>query len=295
VHVKLAVVDVGSNTIRLLVARPARAGLVRVRTEKARVGLGEDVELLGRISDAKLSLAAGAVRRLSRIAREQGAKDVAVLVTSPGRQAANSGELVRALERAAGAPVRVLSAEEEGRLAYAGALGAVPAGLHGLVAVCDLGGASTEVAVGRAGREPSWLRSVDLGAVRLTARCALGEFAGRKTVAAARREVESAFSGFAPPLPATALAVGGTARALDRLVGPCLGAEELDAAAGILSTRTHAWLRRRYQISTRRAHVLLGGTLILAEVQRRLVVPLEVVEAGVREGALLEELEQAAA
>src|SRR5215470_9119056 len=106
---KLAVVDVGSNTIRLLVARPSRAGLTQIRTEKMRIGLGEDVEALGRISDTKLSAAANAVRRLCRIAREQGAKSIDVLVTSPGRQAENGAELVRALERAAAAPVRVLS------------------------------------------------------------------------------------------------------------------------------------------------------------------------------------------
>jgi exopolyphosphatase/guanosine-5'-triphosphate,3'-diphosphate pyrophosphatase len=292
---KIAVVDVGSNTIRLLVARRLRAGVAHVRTEKVRVGLGEDVELLGHISPAKLSRAAGAVRRLSAIARAEGAKRIDVLVTSPGRQAENGSELARVLERAAAAPVHVLSAEDEGRLAYTGALGSLATGSEGLVAVCDLGGASTEVAVGRVGGEPVWLRSVDLGAVRLTARFALGEHTGPETVAAARTDVETVFAGLVPPLPKNALAVGGTARALRKLVGPALGPEELAAALETLSARSHAWLRRRHELSARRARVLLGGTLILAEVQRRLVVPLRVVEAGVREGALLETSERAAA
>jgi exopolyphosphatase/guanosine-5'-triphosphate,3'-diphosphate pyrophosphatase len=292
---KIAVVDVGSNTIRLLVARRLRAGVAQVRAEKVRVGLGEDVELLGHISAAKLSRAAAAVRRLSAIARAEGAERIDVLVTSPGRQAENGRELARVLERAVAVPVRVLSAEEEGRLAYTGALGALPAGTDGLVAVCDLGGASTEVAVGRVDREPGWLRSVDLGAVRLTVRYALGEHTGPKTVAAARSEVEATFAGLVPPLSKNALAVGGTARALRKLVGLSLGPEELDAAVETLATRSHAWLRRKHEISARRARVLLGGTLILAEVQRRLVVPLQVVEAGVREGALLETSERAAA
>lgn len=290
-----AVVDVGSNTIRLLVGRRRRGRVEEVCSEKVRIGLGEDVERLGAISKARLRAAAKAVGKLAAAARGEGAQELDVLVTSPGRQAENADELVTAIERAAGAPVRVLSAEEEGLLAYEGAIAAT--GPHaGLVAVCDLGGASTELVLGLPGGTPSWIRSVDLGALRLTTRCELGEKPGADLVEAARAEVARRFAGVVPPLPRAALAVGGSARALRKLVGETdLGAEELERAIELLATKSHRSLTRRHGIETRRIRLLLGGALILAEVQRRLVLPLAVADAGLREGALLSQLDELAA
>lgn len=282
----LAIVDVGSNTVRLLVARRTAGGLERLYTDKARVGLGSDIESFGEISHARLTATRKAVRRLCEVARDHGADSIEVLVTSPGRQAANAQLLLRTLERAAGISPRVLSAEEEATLAYTGAI-ASTAVRPRLVAVCDLGGASTELAVGAPGAGPSWVRSTDLGALRLTTRCGLTERCGESKVATARLEVADAFAEMIPPLPAAALAVGGSARALKKLVGPSLGADELEQAIQALSTERHRLLAGRYAIHQRRLRLLLAGAIILAEVQRRVVVPLEVAEAGVREGAIL--------
>lgn len=289
-----AVIDVGSNTIRLLVARPRGDELDRVLTEGVRVGLGEDIEQEGRIGRARLRAAAGAVRRLSRLARKEGATSIDVLVTSPGRQAENADDLLAVLGEASGASVRQLSAEDEGRLAYVGAVAAAGP-IFGLVGVCDMGGASLELAVGLPGSDPSWMRSVDLGAVRLTTRCGLGEKPAPEALAAARHEIERAFRGFLPPVPTVALAVGGSARALRKLVGPTLGPEELEEAVALLSTKSHRTLTRKYGVDRRRLRVLLGGALTLQEAQRRVVTPLTVADAGLREGAVLSRLEQLAA
>jgi exopolyphosphatase/pppGpp-phosphohydrolase len=189
----------------------------------------------------------------------------------------------------------VLSAEEEGVLAYDGAAAAT--GPHeGLVGVCDMGGASTEIAVGLADAPPSWIRSVDIGALRLTTRFELGEKPSADAVDAARVEVARLFDGIAPPLPRTLLAVGGSARALRTLAAsPTLGPEEVERAVELLRTKSHRTLARRHGVSPRRLRLLLGGALILAEVQRRLVLPLTVADAGLREGALLLQLGQLAA
>ena len=288
------VVDVGSNTVRLLVARRDNSGLVTVHSEGVRVGLGREIEEHGEISEVKLADAAKTVRRFCALARRHGAEHVEVLVTAPGRQCGNARELVAALERAAKTSVQVLSAEEEARLAFAGAV-SVAGSTAGLVGVCDLGGASTELAIGMPGREPAWIRSVELGALRLTVRRLPEERPSDSAVEAARREIEDVFSGFAPPLPGAALAVGGTARALRKIVGPTLGADELAQAVTELSSRSHAAIARRHGVDRRRAPLLLAGALILSEVQRRLVVPLDVVGAGLREGALLRSLDAVAA
>jgi exopolyphosphatase/guanosine-5'-triphosphate,3'-diphosphate pyrophosphatase len=288
------VVDVGSNTIRLLVAREDEGMLVPVCTQRIRVGLGEEIEHEGRLSEVKLAAAAKAVRKLAARARVVGAERLNVIVTAPGRQAENASELVAVLERAAHAPVQRVSAEEEGRLAYAGAV-AVGAPTADLVAVCDLGGASTEIAVGRRGIEPDWVRSIDLGALRLTTRIDSWGLAPGQALPLARLEVEHAFAGITPPLPGEVLAVGGTARALRKMVGPILGAAELAEAVDLLATGSHRAVARDYGIDRPRVRLLLAGALILTEVQLRLVSSMRVVSGGLREGALLGALQRLAA
>jgi exopolyphosphatase/guanosine-5'-triphosphate,3'-diphosphate pyrophosphatase len=293
--VNVAVVDVGSNTVRLLVGRRKRGGIEEVAAERIRVALGADVERFGHVSEARLRSAAKAVKKLCSAARSEGAEEVDVVITSPGRQADNADELVEVLRRAAAAPVRVLSAEEEASLSHRGAVAAT--GPHeGLVAVCDVGGASTELVLGLPERTPSWVRSVDLGALRLTTRYELGEKPAADTVEAARAEVARVFAEVVPPLPRAALAVGGSARAVHKLVdSPELGAEELERAVELLATKSHRTLTRRHGIDARRLRLLLAGALILAEVQRRLILPFEVADAGLREGALLSQLDAMAA
>lgn len=281
---RTAVVDVGSNTVRLLVAELQDGRLRPLRQERAALRLGASVERHGRLSDKKIQETARCVRLLVRKAESSRAQAVEVLITSPGRQARNGDALLSALAETAGVPVRQLSAEEEGLLAYEGALACTdpPAGS---VAVCDVGGGSTQITVGTAAEGAAWLRSLDIGSLRLTRRLLPDDPPGRRAAAAAEAEVRSIFEGFAPPLPQTALAVGGTARALRRLLDNSLdeaGLARLEKRLAKLSVRE---IVRTADLEQFRARTLLGGTLILAEVQRRLGLPLTVVRGGVREGA----------
>jgi exopolyphosphatase/guanosine-5'-triphosphate,3'-diphosphate pyrophosphatase len=281
-----AIVDVGSNTVRLLVARRRESTVMPTYTDGAKLGLGREIEACGRLSDTTIAATADTVRRFCADARAEGAESIEVIVTAPGRQAENAAELVEATERAAGLVVRVVSADEEAQLAFAGAV-AVANPSAPVVGVVDLGGASTELAVGCPNKGPSWARSVDLGAVRLTDRLLGATRPAPEDVDAARKAVADAFSGVTPPLPGAALAVGGSARALGRLLGPCLGRAELAAAASILPACMPDALVERFGVGKQRAPLLLAAALILAEVQQRLLVPLAVTEGSVREGALV--------
>jgi exopolyphosphatase / guanosine-5'-triphosphate,3'-diphosphate pyrophosphatase len=283
---KVGIVDIGSNTVRLLVARRQRDGLAALAEERRHLFLGEDVERDGRLTKARIDQAARWAGRYARAARARGADAVDVLVTAPGRQAANGDELVRALAAATEAPVRILSADEEGRLAFAGAVATAPR-LPETVAVCDVGGGSSEVVVGTVSGGPAWARSLDLGAVRLNRRFLGDDRPGKRALAAAREEVERHLEGFTPPLPQAALAAGGTARALRKIVGRELEAEELDAALRILSKRPAAKVARTFGLHEHRASTLAAGAVILAGLQARLGVPLLVSRAGLREGAAL--------
>ena len=291
---KIGIVDVGSNTIRLLVAHRQGGELVPLREEREHLFLGEDVEREGRLSAARIREAARCAGGFARNARKLGAGTIEVVVTAPGRQSANGDRLVRELFAATGAPVRILSADEEGRLAFAGAV----AGARGLpesVAVCDVGGGSAEVVVGTAESGPAWSRSLDIGAVRLTERFLGGDPPGRRALAAARDEVERHLEGFTPPLPRSALATGGTARALRKLVGWELEDEEFDAALRILGKRSSAKAAKTFGLHEHRVRTLAAGIVILSCLQARLGIPLEVSRAGLREGAALALLDELAA
>src|SRR5215471_20800157 len=163
---RIGVIDVGSNTTRLLVTD----GLNPVETQKVRLALGEEIERHGAVSTVHVAAVGKAVRDMASAARRNRVASLDVFLTAPGRQAANSAELVATLSRAAGVQARVLTKDEEGTLAYRGAILTAGIALPSRVAVCDIGGASTEIAVGEPGSDPDWVESVDLGSVRLTAR-----------------------------------------------------------------------------------------------------------------------------
>jgi exopolyphosphatase/guanosine-5'-triphosphate,3'-diphosphate pyrophosphatase len=287
VHVRIGVVDVGSNTIRLLLAQVSGRDLVPLEKERVRLSLGAEIECTGVVSDVSIAAAAKAVGKLCSLARRGGAETLDVFLTAPGRQSANAGDLVDAIARAAKHSVRILSTEEEGRLAYAGAVATADVALPRQIAVCDVGGASTEIAVGDPGSDPRWVESVDLGSVRLTVRV--------DGPAAACAEASQAFASVEPPLVQAALAVGGSARAARRLVGPWLGEAELAEAMRIVATKPEETISRRYGVHRTRAKILPAGLVLLAEVQERLGVPLHVCDGGIREGAVLATVAELAA
>jgi len=273
---RIGVIDVGSNTTRLLVASADRDGLVPLETAKIRLSLGEEIERFGVVSAVHLAATAKAVREFAAVARRKRVASLDVFLTAPGRQAGNADDLVAALTRAARVPARVLTKEEEGSLAYRGAVLTAEIPLPSRIAACDIGGASTEIAVGSPDGEPDWIESVDLGSVRLTART--GDMAA---------EAREAFGSLQPPAVEAALVVGGSARAARRLVGAKLGSEELAEALHLVETCPPREIARHFDVDRARAEILPAGVVLLAEVQRRLGVPLHVCSGGIREGAVL--------
>jgi exopolyphosphatase/guanosine-5'-triphosphate,3'-diphosphate pyrophosphatase len=279
---RVGVLDIGANTARMVVFE---RGLVRVAEDRASLSLGAEIEASGGISAAKLVEVEEAAARMVATARLAGASQIEVLVTSPGRQSSNGAMLAAAVRRGCGHEPRLLSAMDEARLGYTGALAARPA--EGVVAVCDVGGGSAQLAIGSDGGEPVWLRSIDLGSLRLTRRLLGGDPPRLEDLLVAADAVEEALDGMAPPLPRTALAIGGTARALKKIVGPTLGPAQLAEALDVLASKPAKKIATTYGIVRWRAEVLPGGALIVRALQQRLLRPLEVVRGGVREGAAL--------
>jgi exopolyphosphatase/guanosine-5'-triphosphate,3'-diphosphate pyrophosphatase len=288
-RVRVGVVDVGANTLRLLVADVTARGLEPVREERRRTRLGEDVERFGRLTEAKIERSSDAARKEVRRARRLGCAKIEILVTSPWRNASNGTELVEALAAATGERVRALEADEEGQLGLAGAIARTPVDGEPL-AVCDVGGGSTQLVVAaRSG--PTWLRSIELGSLQLTVRWLRSDPPRPAELRLAREQAAEALGSLTPPLPAAALATGGSARALRRF-----GLERLDeqshaAALDELVSLPRPARAERIRSDLERARTLTAGAIILAEVQRLLRVPLSVAYGGVREGACLDLLQ----
>ena len=167
---RVAIIDVGSNTARLLVANVTGKGaVVPVAEERDYLRLGAEIERTGTLSAEEDRRCRGtpAAPTPERIA-ELGVERATVIVTAPGRQGAAAPELTAALADATSLPVRVLTAESEGRLAYDGAVARALGELPEVVAVVDVGGGSTEVVVGTPLLGAAWVRSADVGSLRLT-------------------------------------------------------------------------------------------------------------------------------
>jgi exopolyphosphatase/guanosine-5'-triphosphate,3'-diphosphate pyrophosphatase len=169
---RLATIDLGSNTVRLLVADVLGGGAWRAVDADQRVTrLGEGLAASGRLSDAPAARTAATVGEYVARARRASVERLAIVATSAVREAANGRDFVHMLERQTGETVRVVSGEEEAALTLAGVLGGVGDGAatDGATLVFDIGGGSTEYIAAR-GRSAAAAVSLRLGVVDLTER-----------------------------------------------------------------------------------------------------------------------------
>jgi exopolyphosphatase/guanosine-5'-triphosphate,3'-diphosphate pyrophosphatase len=169
---RLATIDLGSNTVRLLVAdvEPGPRWNV-VEADQRVTRLGEGLAARGRLAEAPAERTAAAVGEYVARARRAAAERVAIVATSAGREAANGREFVAALERATGERVTVVSGDEEAALTLAGVLGGLDNGpaSQTTTLVFDIGGGSTEYILSR-GRGPATAISLRLGVVDVAER-----------------------------------------------------------------------------------------------------------------------------
>src|SRR3954452_15234892 len=215
----VGVIDVGSTTVRMVVVRRRPGGgLKRIVDERAFLHLGAEVERDGRYSTSTLHDVAARVSALEHHAACSGADQVAVVLTAPGRLGENPQDLVAAVERSVRSTVLVLSAAEEAELAFLGA--AQSAAPHQRLAVCDIGGGSTEVAFGTAADGVERTCCFDTGALSLAERCLPDGGSSEGDFEAARREAERQLK-LDPKIPRCdlLLATGGSAKAVAKLVG----------------------------------------------------------------------------
>jgi exopolyphosphatase/guanosine-5'-triphosphate,3'-diphosphate pyrophosphatase len=286
--VRRACIDIGSNTTRLLVAECDGERLHAIHQEKVFTHVGRELLGDGTITAAKIAEVAEGVAGQVRISRELGAVEVHGVATAAIRRAGNGDALADAIEAACGLRVEVLSSAEEARLAFVGAartLGRVPNGQLGVV---DVGGGSSELVVGTAPDQVSWSTSFALGSGDLAEGWLHSDPPSRAELHAARARVRDAVAGLEVPRPVEAVAVGGSAASLSRLVGPLLDSDAFVRLLGLFVAERAVDIGRRFGIDVERARLLPAGVLILQAASELFEASLQVARGGLREAVLLE-------
>ncbi|MCC6627747.1 MAG: hypothetical protein IT340_10135 [Chloroflexi bacterium] len=294
----LAAIDIGTNTVRLLIATPTPdGGLARLIDESETVRLGRGVDAEGRLAADRLTAAAAAVATFAARARAAGATEVLALATSAVRDAANRAEFVAEVARHSGLTVDIIDGEREAQLTCRGALLGRPTA--GRQVIIDVGGGSTEVILTNGGALTS-ARSYQLGSGRLTERCLPSDPPTATEVAAARVVATAILADVPAGAAEGAVLTAGTAEALRRLTPRAAGDDRLTRAmlATVLAdllTRPAAATATLGIVDRERARVLPGGIVIIETLMDRLALDVAFIsQGGLREGALLERLATAA-
>ncbi|NLT92723.1 MAG: Ppx/GppA family phosphatase [Actinobacteria bacterium] len=307
---KVAVIDLGTNTCRLFLAR-VTGDVVRQDTRLTTVvRLGEGVGESGRLLPAAVARTRTCLRGYASRARAYRPVRRLLIATSVLRTATGGRSFLHEVERESGFPWRVLAGEEEGALAFRGGtswLAASPSGASVGTApllLVDIGGGSTEFAVGVAGETPTFVCSLEIGVVRLTERFFRTDPPQPEAVTALAEHVAAAIAAGVPErlrlaVPA-AVGVAGTFTTLvanklgltaydaSLVQGHVLSHADIDQAVGRLAVLTSAERGRLPGIQPGREDVILAGALIAREALRAFgLEAVTVSESDLLEGVAL--------
>lgn len=288
----LACIDIGSNTTRLLAADMSNGRLREVASQRAFTRIGKSLLAGGDIPKKKIRETAEVAAAQARSARELGAVELVAVATAAIREASNREALAAAVEEACGVPLWVLDGDEEARLAFVGATRTLAEPTEEKVAVIDVGGGSSELAIGTPYGELDWAESFRIGSGFLADSYLRSDPPSIEELEKIRRHVGGTFEGIEPPHADLAVAVGGTATSLRRLVGAELSHETLERGIRVLSVTPIDEVATRFELDPERVRLLPAGILVLEALSDLLRLPLRIARGGLREGVLLELLEE---
>ena len=222
------------------------------------------------------------------LVEQLGCAALRVVATAAIRGAANGAEFTAALRADGGVDVEVLDGPEEARLAFLGATRTLGEALEGRVGVVDVGGGSTELAIGTLAGGATWSESFRVGSGLLTDGYRRSDPPSAAELHAMREHAHGVFEGLALPPVDAAVAVGGSAASLRRLVGAVLDAESLQRALRVLSAEPADDVAAELSIARERVLLMPAGLTVLDAAAHALGRPLRIGRGGLREGVLLE-------
>lgn len=291
---KAAVIGIGSNSVRMLLAEIDNGRGRRLLRDREGTRLFAGLDAQGRLSRESMEHAAASVRRMAQSAREQGAAEVRLFATSATRDAANQGEFTSLLRRETGLELEICTGAEEASLSF---LGATDGNYCGVV---DIGGGSTEVVVGQGARIDCAF-SCQMGAVRLFQRLPIASAADVPQVCALARGILEEKLVLYPSLalPEQWIGVGGTFTTLAAMVkgipwtertymhGTRLTQQDVRAWALRLADMPLEQRLRLPGLQPHRADIVVHGICILLSVMERLALAeIRVSEYGNLDGYL---------
>ncbi len=293
---RIAAIDVGSNSIHMIVAEAQRQGYRVIDTEKEMVQLGRGGLEHRPLTDAAIKAAVSTIRSMSEIARSHGVNDIVAVATSATREAPNRKRFIAEVQRACGIDLRVISAEEEADYIYRAVRSAVE--FHGGTALSiDIGGGSVEMIVGTS-TEVFFTRSEPAGSLRLSQRFGLESAASDGVVKDCRRFVRKMLKKTLARISAVGFDFTiGTSGTIVTLAGLASGSQpvtsglrwvtrsrvrELIRALAPLSTAERA---RKFSLEEKRADTIVAGAIVLDEIMRGLEIEhLRASDTALREG-----------
>jgi exopolyphosphatase/guanosine-5'-triphosphate,3'-diphosphate pyrophosphatase len=299
---RIAVVDFGTNSTRLLVAEVAGGRAQPLERRSVVTRLGDGVDSSGRLTSEAMDRVFETVAQYRGLIDEAGADRVIGVATSAVRDSENGDELRQELLDRYGVEVETIAGEEEARLTFLGATARRTAGEPALV--IDIGGGSTEYVVGDAGEEPSFRVSTRLGSVRQTERHLQGDPPSRDEVKALRAEAGAILEAEVPAEVrrnvTVGIAVAGTATQLaaidlelapydpDRVDGHRISRAACEALLGRVAAVPLAERKEIVGLDPARAPTIVAGAAILLEsVAAFGLGEVEVSEADLLHGAAL--------
>jgi exopolyphosphatase/guanosine-5'-triphosphate,3'-diphosphate pyrophosphatase len=288
-----AAIDIGSNTTRLLVAEPVDGQLKKVMEQRAYTRINKAIRDSGEIPAEKASAVAEVVATQVRLARELGAETIRAVATAAIREASNGEAVAEEICEKAGVPVDILSDEEEGRLSFIGATKTLGHPAEGLIGVVDVGGGSTEIILGTVPDGVREVRSWRVGSGVLADELIASDPPSAAEIRKIRDRIDDLFAGVEVERPVQAVAVGGSATSLRRLVGAVLEYETLERGVRVLCSDPAADVARRFELDPERVRILATGVLLLEKLSELLGQPLQIGKGGLREGVILDLLNDA--
>jgi exopolyphosphatase/guanosine-5'-triphosphate,3'-diphosphate pyrophosphatase len=301
---RLAAIDVGSNSIRLLIATyDPKTGLAPIDEIKAQPRLAQGLAATGMLDPEAIERALVALRRMADVAKRRGATRIAAVATAAVREAKNGAEFVRQVREDIGLPLEVISTEHEAQLSYRSVRHHFRLD-NTKALIADIGGGSLEL-VGAVDGLVELSRSLPYGAVRLTEQFIPGEKPPHREVSALRKHLGKRLVRQLPKrawIGAKIIGSGGTFTNLGRMAVARRGGDPTEPVHGIevtvaevehllewLSTRTALQRRNVPGLNPERADIILAGLTVIAALLERLDAGGVTVSAyGLREGLLWE-------
>jgi exopolyphosphatase/guanosine-5'-triphosphate,3'-diphosphate pyrophosphatase len=301
---RVAVLDIGTNSTRLLIADVSHDGSVRELDRRSHVTrLGAGVDATGRLEEAAIDRVTATLDEYAEAIRKHDASITTAVLTSAVRDAENGGEFLNLITARHGLEARVISGDEEAQLTFLGAVSERDPADTTPTLVIDVGGGSTELIVG-AGRSVEFHVSLQIGAVRLTERHLHHDPPQRAELFTLARDARATIFKNVPDVvrrqARAAIAVAGTATSLaaidqglepydpDKVHGYRVPLSTCRLLLARLAALPEAERRRVPGLEPNRAPTIVAGTAILIEVLRAFELPaFEASEHDILRGAAL--------